>query len=512
MADSVMKLGLVLSAVDKMSRVINTVTTNATKKFHNIERAMESVNKVSNRMFIAGGIAAAGIYKAVEAAEDDATSQARLKNVFHQMWGNSGAVDKAVEKQLKFADSLSFQIGVEHELINTVQAKLAIFKHLSNQTAVGAEIYERATKAAFDLGAVGFGEASKNAVILGKALDSPMTMLKALRKQGTVNDQDIINIQNIFKSKGLLEAQKAILETIERRVKGTGIATVKATNIMKVGFSEIVESIGGAFLPTVEEAKDKMVSVFQPTIAWINSNHKLIQTIAKVAVGMLALAAAMRIITFTISVAKTAMTLFNLVAALNPVGLVVLAIAALVAIVTACWINFETFRAVVKTSWETIKEFGSIIKDYVLDRIKGVISGLGSIGEAIGLLFTGKFSAAYQSAKKGVIELSGYDAKMKAATRIKDLATSVSSNYNTRLLVERNAGNNEHTASSEAINSSRAFRMTNSTQTAYSPIININGSGITKDIISSVLNNDKRNFDQLMKDRENRNKRLNFAQ
>ena len=35
----------------------------------------------------------------------------------------------------------------------------------------------------------------------------------------------------------------------------------------------------------------------------------------------------------------------------------------------ACWNKFAGFRAVILTVWDTVKGFGNILKQYVLDRI-----------------------------------------------------------------------------------------------------------------------------------------------
>ena len=71
----------------------------------------------------------------------------------------------------------------------------------------------------------------------------------------------------------------------------------------------------------------------------------------------------------------------------NPIGLIVVGIAALVTAVVLCWQKFAGFRAFILTMWDTIKGFGGIIKQYVIDRIKGLLEGVGAIGRAIAALF-----------------------------------------------------------------------------------------------------------------------------
>lgn len=114
------------------------------------------------------------------------------------------------------------------------------------------------------------------------------------------------------------------------------------------------------------------------------------------------------------TVATTAWTaaqwLLNAAFIASPIGWIVLGIGALVGAIIWAWNKFEGFRNVVLSVWETIKGFGNILKEYVIDRIKGIISGLGAIGSAIYKLFTGDFSGAWQTAKQGLADMSGYNA------------------------------------------------------------------------------------------------------
>ena len=55
--------------------------------------------------------------------------------------------------------------------------------------------------------------------------------------------------------------------------------------------------------------------------------------------------------------------LLNVVMSMNPVGLVVAGIAALVAVIAVCYNKFAGFRAVILTVWDTMKGFATMIKD-----------------------------------------------------------------------------------------------------------------------------------------------------
>jgi tape measure domain-containing protein len=129
--------------------------------------------------------------------------------------------------------------------------------------------------------------------------------------------------------------------------------------------------------------------------------------------------------------------LLNAAMAANPIVWVVLAIAALTTGVVYAWNKFEGFRAVILTVWDTIKGFGGILKEFVLDRIKGIISGLGAMGSAIYKLFTGDFSGAWETAKQGVADLSGYNAVKNAISASADLVGGVKKDYQLNLAQQK---------------------------------------------------------------------------
>ncbi|OWP84230.1 hypothetical protein BWK59_06465 [Flavobacterium davisii] len=111
--------------------------------------------------------------------------------------------------------------------------------------------------------------------------------------------------------------------------------------------------------------------------------------------------------------ASTATAIFNAVLSMNPISLVIIGIAALIAIVWSLWNRFEGFRGVVMGVWEVVKGFGVIIKNYVINRFKELLSGITGIGQALYAFFTGDFKKAWEIGKKSAGELIGLDSKKK---------------------------------------------------------------------------------------------------
>lgn len=129
--------------------------------------------------------------------------------------------------------------------------------------------------------------------------------------------------------------------------------------------------------------------------------------------------------------------LWNAALSANPLGIIIGLIAGLIAGVVLCWQKFAGFRAFILTMWDTIKGFGNIIKEFVIDRIKGLIEGVGCIGEAFAKLFSGDFSGAWESAKTGAKKISGYEAIENAVNSGKELLGGVGDNYDQHLATEK---------------------------------------------------------------------------
>lgn len=228
-------------------------------------------------------------------------------------------------------------------------------------------------------------------------------------------------------------------------------------------FANMTERIAQTSYGAFEQLKGKLIStllelynIIQPLIipvltllgkglesiakiaSWVSDNmSKLAPAIKIVAAAIGGYVVATNLATLATSglaaVFKVIITLMNL----NPFGLIVAGIAALVAAIVVCWNKFAGFRAVILTVWDTVKGFGTILKDYVLDRITGIISGIGNLGLAISKLFKGDFAGAWESAKSGASQFLGIEAGRNAAYSARDLAGSVRDNYSSHLDAER---------------------------------------------------------------------------
>ncbi|HSG63103.1 MAG TPA: hypothetical protein VLA24_16890, partial [Pseudomonadales bacterium] len=200
----------------------------------------------------------------ISAAEEAATANARLDQVAKSMGFVGGAYEGATERLKTYAGELSKQIAVEDESILAVQAKLATFKNIGSTMDQAGGAMDRATQAAFDLAATGFGSAESNAVQLGKALQDPVKGISALSRAGvTFTETEKEKIKALVESGKAAEAQEMILGALESQVGGVAAATATASDKIKVGFSELQEQVGTALLPVFEKIADTLLPIME---------------------------------------------------------------------------------------------------------------------------------------------------------------------------------------------------------------------------------------------------------
>ena len=219
-------------------------------------------------LLVAGAAAIAFGAKAIQAGEAAATANARIDQINKSMGLFGESTDEVTASLVSYANEVARSTGIDQNAIKATQAKLLTFKELAVTADEVGGNFERATKAAIDLGAAGFGTAEDNAVSLGKALNDPIRGITALTRNGiTFTESEKERIKVLVESNKVGEAQNLILAAIETQVGGTAEATSNATDRMKVGLSQVTETIGMALLPAFEKVTafllDEVFPAFQ---------------------------------------------------------------------------------------------------------------------------------------------------------------------------------------------------------------------------------------------------------
>jgi len=279
------------ASTGELKNSMNNMSSGASKGFASMGNAMKSVAK--GTAVVAASVAAAGAaisaltYKLLLAGEAANSADARVRNIAKSMGLFGNQSDEVAERLNNVADKIELQTGVDGAAIQMTQAKLLTFKELAQTAEEMGGNFDRATQAAVDMGAAGFGNAASNAVQLGKALNDPIKGIVALRKSGiTFTEDEKAKIKTLAESNRMLEAQALVLSAIEKQVGGTAAATAESSVQIKAalgqGFEEIGKPLADAlasltpqFLEFVEMAKPKLAEAGQFLVAIFRSGEAL---------------------------------------------------------------------------------------------------------------------------------------------------------------------------------------------------------------------------------------------
>jgi hypothetical protein len=251
------------------------------KELKRLDTPMEKLGATTKALAPAAAIGLTALTamgaSAIKAAEEAGVADARLANIAQSMGLFGRETDTVVARMQAFAESTMKATAVDDEIIKSTQAKLLTFKELASTADVAGGAMDRATLAAIDLAAAGFGSAETNAAQLGKALQDPIKGLTALTRSGvTFTETEREKIKAMVESGNILGAQNEILSAIEQQVGGTAEATATGSAKMTVAFGEMQESIGAALLPLFE----KLVPLVTGFMEWIGKNSTLVTVLA----------------------------------------------------------------------------------------------------------------------------------------------------------------------------------------------------------------------------------------
>jgi hypothetical protein len=189
---------------------------------------------------------------------------------------------------------------------------------------------------------------------LAKAYGGNMKGLAALSPEIKAMIKDGASLSDVMDVLGgnFGGASAAAAATAEGGMKRLGIA-----------LAETKESIGAALIPVVEALLPYLIALG----AWAQENTKVFLIVAGaiggIAVTILALNAAMKVYAAAQMIVNGVVAVFNALLLANPVTLVILAIVAFIAILTALYFKFETVRKIVDTVFDAMLAGGKAVFD-----------------------------------------------------------------------------------------------------------------------------------------------------
>lgn len=240
---------------------------------------------------------------------------------------------------------------------------------------------------------------------------------------------------------GMADAQSNTLSGRLNKIKGdvlTGLT--KVYEKLQPIFSDVVDAVQG-LIPIVSSFFNSLLngvlSVIEFYKKWSDYINIILVLFGTFIGALMIYKGAIMGVMLATKVWTAVQTALNFVMSANPIALVVMGIAALVAAIVYCWNKFAGFRAFLVTMWDTMKQFGNIIKEYIVNRVTDFLSGIGDLGKAISELFKGNFKGAWNTAKGAVSKITGVNAAKTAIAGIKATTSGISNNYAKHLAEEQ---------------------------------------------------------------------------
>ena len=324
--------------------------------------------------------------------------------------GQVGITSKELQKMA--ADLQKTTLFGDEEILQGATAQLLTF------TNIAGEQFERTQVVALDLATRLDGDLKSASIMLGKALNDPVANLSALSRAGIQFSEDQKKtVKSLVETNRLADAQTLILAELETQYGGSAAAAAAAGlgPIQQLGnaLSDMSEDIGAALLPMIQDLANWIKKIADKFDGLDDSTKK---TIVKIALLAAALGPVLMIIgqmSIGISALIPVFAALNAVMAANPIGAIVVAIAALVG----------AFYWLLTSSSDTART----IRNAFIFMANGIINSINYIIEGINKINPFKqISLIKQFAYEAEIELEKVeDGAKNAATEIGKLAKGV---------------------------------------------------------------------------------------
>lgn len=213
---------------------------------------------------IGAGKLVQGVGNFLRSANNEARESQKVNAITANVIKQTGAAAKVTAGQVgDLATAISNKTGIDDEAVQASANLLLTFKQIRNEAGKGNQIFNRATAAAQDLAAAGFGDANSAAKMLGKALNDPAKGMTALSRAGvTFTAEQQKQVKAMVKSGDLLGAQKIIMKEVESQVGGSAAASSTAAEKIAVKWGNLKETFGTAFvIPAVDYISKKLSPV-----------------------------------------------------------------------------------------------------------------------------------------------------------------------------------------------------------------------------------------------------------
>lgn len=197
--------------------------------FHSLGRSLA---------FASGGfLAAGGLAAALRAAGDELVAQVKIGAQVNAVLRSTGGVAGETAKSIdQLAKAEADKTGADSTQIKSAELMLLRFTNVRDVAGQGNDIFKLATQSAIDLAAALGGSVADQAATLGKALQDPYKGVTLLRRANVaLTASEVENIKTLAQHGHALQAQKALLDAVNKSYGGTAKAVGDVTPWQKLG-------------------------------------------------------------------------------------------------------------------------------------------------------------------------------------------------------------------------------------------------------------------------------------
>ena len=306
---------------------------------------------------VLGGLAT-GLGLATKAAVEDQKAQDLLAQ---QLRTSAMATDDVIAQNEEFISSMSMAKAVTDDELRPAMANLV-------RSTGSVEMAQDLMTTALDIAAATGKDLETVTMALGKAANGQTAALTKLDPslKGVIDSESTLGDITDALSVSFGGAADVAAKSYEGRMKS-----------MKIAMDETKESIGAALLPALQ----KLLEILQPVAKWAQENTKLFLIITGVVGGFAAAIivanTAIKLFAIATQVASAAQAVFNFVMSANPIGIVIIAVAAFV----AALIILEKKFGIVSKGFEL---FSDGFYRFIINPIKQAINFIADLIRAIG--------------------------------------------------------------------------------------------------------------------------------
>lgn len=381
----------------------------ASKHVQGLEANLGSVAKVALGVF--GGFAAAiGFHKVFEEIAEAREEYDKLDGKLHQLENtliNTGTFSESLFGQMKkdafdYAETVLFS---KSQIID-LQSQIALMGNVNDyemkrMVTLSADV---ATKLNLSL-----GEAGK---LISQGINSP-EIARRLGQALRIDPAIMKHISDLARHGKEAEARMELLAVAESKVGGAAQQAFNDEPLARFNktmgdFKLLIGEAAIGLVKVLTPALEVIAKVLKEAAEWVGRNIDLLKAIA---IGIGVAAVAIGVYTLVTNAATIGTWLFNAALAaeqalmsINPIYLLIAALAALVTWVVYAWEHFAKFRGYLLGVWETIKEFGRIVADVFI-----------GVGKVIAGVLTFSPSMVVEGAKQTIDAISNAGTRMGEA-------------------------------------------------------------------------------------------------